>query len=277
LLFITPSKYLSAEYALALREFIIDNYSLEKIADFSSVRVFESAGVSTMISHFANRKQNKNVEFTTFETTTRKASSHVYSHKVLSALPNNLWGALLSSSIELFLKISEKSDVIDDYADVNACSTASEAEFFEKSLKELSQDNSFKYINNGTINRYVQLWGEKPLRVNKMLHPYLGYEFMTQRRKEMFTSPKLLFVKLAKCPQVFFDEEGIYASANTNMLYNLKNYDYKFLLGYLNSRLFNFVYHTMFGGLSMLGSIQMQAPQIRKSLIPKWDNVYNNQ
>ncbi len=28
---------------------------------------------------------------------------------------------------------------------------------------------------------------------------------------------------------------------------------------------------------SMLGSIQMQAPQIRKSLIPKWDNVYNNQ
>lgn len=33
----------------------------------------------------------------------------------------------------------------------------------------------------------------------------------------------------------------------------------------------------MFGGLSMLGSIQMQAPQIRKSLIPKWDNVYNNQ
>ena len=48
-------------------------------------------------------------------------------------------------------------------------------------------------------------------------------------------------------------------------------------MGYLNSRLFNFVYHTMFGGLSMLGSIQMQAPQIRKSLIPKWDNVYNNQ
>ena len=74
---------------------------------------------------------------------------------------------------------------------------------------------------------------------------------------------------MAKCPQVFLDEKGEFASANTNMVYDLKQYDYKFLLGYFNSKLFEYVYKTMFGGISMLGSIQVQAPQIRKSLIPK--------
>ena len=35
--YITPSKYLSAEYAKALREYISKNYSVEQISDFSSV------------------------------------------------------------------------------------------------------------------------------------------------------------------------------------------------------------------------------------------------
>ena len=100
---------------------------------------------------------------------------------------------------------------------------------------------------------------------------------MNERRFEMFSRIKLIFVKLSKCPQVYFDEFGEFASANTNMVYNLKMYNYKFLLGYFNSRLFNYVFHTMFGGLSMLGTVQMQAPQIRKSLIPLLDNSDNQQ
>ena len=109
-----------------------------------------------------------------------------------------------------------------------------------------------------------------------MLYPYLGFRHMTNRRCDMFSKEKLIFVKLAKCPQVYLDEKGEFASANTNMVYNLRQYDYKFLLGYLNCSLFNFVYHTMFGGLSMLGSVQIQAPQIKKSLIPKL-NDYSSQ
>ncbi len=273
LVFITPSKYLSAEYATTLRTFIIEKYSLDMISDFSDIRVFESAGVSTMISQFSNTKQHDKVEFKTYKSLTEISSLHTYPSSVLTMLPNNLWGPLLSNKIELFFKIYDKSDIIENYADVNACSTASEAEQFEHNLTEIEDSESYKYINNGTINRYVQYWGEKPIRINKMLRPYLKYQYMNQRRKDMFSKKKLIFVKLAKTPQVYYDEFGEYASANTNMVYNLRNYDYKFLLGYLNSQLFNFVYHTMFGGLSMLGTVQIQAPQIKKSLIPKLENI----
>ena len=267
--YITPSKYLSAEYAKTLREVIIKYYSVEQISDFSSIRVFENAGVSTMISTFRKCKQRNTVRFESFKTTTEIESFHVYNKSVLSLLPNNLWGALLSNQIDLFLKIHSQSVTMEEFSEVNACSTAAEAEEYENSLISEFNPNSFMYINNGTINRYVNYWGQKEIRSKKILTPYLPFTALNSRRKNMFKKEKLLFVKLAKCPQVFLDERGEFASANTNMVYDVKQYNYKFLLGYFNSKLFDYVYKTMFGGNSMLGSIQVQAPQIRKSLIPK--------
>ncbi len=267
--YITPSKYLSAEYAKTLREFIIKYYSVELISDFSSIRVFENAGVSTMISTFRKCKQRNTVRFESFKTTTEIESFHVYNKYVLSLLPNNLWGALLSNQIDLFLKIHSQSVTMEEFSEVNACSTAAEAEEYENSLISEFNSNAFMYINNGTINRYVHYWGQKEIRSKKILTPYLPFTALNSRRKNMFKKEKLIFVKLARCPQVFLDERGEFASANTNMVYDVKQYNYKFLLGYFNSKLFDYVYKTMFGGNSMLGSIQVQAPQIRKSLIPK--------
>ena len=267
--YITPSKYLSAEYAKTLREFIIKYYSVELISDFSSIRVFENAGVSTMISTFRKCKQRNTVRFESFKTTTEIESFHVYNKSVLSLLPNNLWGALLSNQIDLFLKIHSQSVTMEEFSEVNACSTAAEAEEYENSLISEFNSNAFMYINNGTINRYVHYWGQKEIRSKKILTPYLPFTALNSRRKNMFKKEKLIFVKLARCPQVFLDERGEFASANTNMVYDVKQYNYKFLLGYFNSKLFDYVYKTMFGGNSMLGSIQVQAPQIRKSLIPK--------
>ena len=267
--YITPSKYLSAEYAKTLREFIIKYYSVELISDFSSIRVFENAGVSTMISTFRKCKQRNTVRFESFKTTTEIESFHVYNKSVLSLLPNNLWGALLSNQIDLFLKIHSQSVTMEEFSEVNACSTAAEAEEYENSLISEFNSNAFMYINNGTINRYVHYWGQKEIRSKKILTPYLPFTALNSRRKNMFKKEKLIFVKLARYPQVFLDERGEFASANTNMVYDVKQYNYKFLLGYFNSKLFDYVYKTMFGGNSMLGSIQVQAPQIRKSLIPK--------
>ena len=275
--YITPSKYLSAEYATALRNYILTYCSLNAISDFSDVRVFKSAGVSTLISLLSKTPQKEKVIFKTYKTLSDIASEHTYDHKILTLLPNNLWGPMLSNKIDIFLKIYRKSDIIENHAEVNACSTAAEAEYFEGNLIENTPKDAFKFINNGTINRYVQLWGHKVIRTNRMLYPYLQYQYVNARRKEMFSKEKLIFVKLAKYPQIYLDEAGEFASANTNMVYNLKNYNYKFLLGFLNSKLFNFAYHTMFGGLAMLGTVQIQAPQIKKSLIPQLHIISNNE
>lgn len=267
--FITPSKYLSAEYAIALRTLITNKYSLETISDFSDIRVFEAAGVSTMISLFKKTTQTEMIEAKTYKSLSELSFVDIHDKKLLTFFPSNIWGPLLSNSIDLFIKIYNQSSIINNHAEVNACSTASEASIYEGNLTETPTENAFKYINNGTINRYIQLWGQKTIKANDMLYPYLNYAFMNQRRKDLFSKEKLIFVKLSKCPQVYLDESGEFASANTNMVYDLNDYSYKFILGYLNSKLFDYAYRTMFKGLTMLGTVQMQAPQIKKSLLPK--------
>lgn len=272
LAFITPSKYLSAEYAIGLRSFILSGFSLAHISDYSSVKVFESAGVSTLVSIIRKMEQQPEVTFTSYRSLTDIITHHCYSSSVLTTLPNNIWGHLLSTYADLFFKIYDQSSILEEHAKVNACSTAGEADVYEDNLTEAPDSHSFKFLNNGTLNRYASYWGIKKIRKG-LLCPYLSTDHMTERRAMLFKKPKLIFAKIAKCPEVFYDSEGEYSSANTNMVYDVEGYDLRALVGYFNSSTFNFVYKVMFGGLSMLGSLQFQAPQIRKSLIP---NVIHN-
>lgn len=258
LAYITPSKYLSAEYAIGLRNYILSGFSLSHISDYSSVKVFESAGVSTLVSIMRRMEQQPEVTFTSYRSLTDIITHHRYSSSVLRTLPNNIWGHLLSIYADLFFKIYDQSTSLEEHAEINACSTASEAEIYEDNLTELPDSHSFKFLNNGTLNRYVSYWGFKKIRKG-LLRPYLSSNYMTERRAMLFNKPKLIFAKIARCPEVFYDALGEYSSANTNMVYDVDGYDLRALLGYFNSSTFNFVYKVMFGGLSMLGSLQFQA------------------
>lgn len=50
LCFINPNKYLSAKYAVALREYILMKASLVKLLDVSGILVFEEAAVYPIVS-----------------------------------------------------------------------------------------------------------------------------------------------------------------------------------------------------------------------------------
>ena len=272
LTYITPSKYLSAEYATTLRKYFLNNISIDRITDFSTVKVFESAGVSTIITQLSKTSQKDFLECHIYQNTTDIKFKQKYSKDILFMCPNNIWSCLINQNVKLFKKLIEKSEILANWADVNACSTAAEAEVYENSLIKNENQFCFKYINNGTITKYWNIWKTKPIRKGNLLRPYLPYDVITERRKNMFSLPKLIFGKLSKTSKVCIDLQGIYASANTNMVYNIKSYNMKFLLGYLNSKTYNFLYRMMFGGLSMLGTLQFQAPQIKKSLIPSLKN-----
>ena len=270
LIYITPSKFLSANYAINFRQLIINKYSIDKITDFSTLRVFESAAISTIVTLFSNRKQNDNIK-TVFVKNINFNENIIYSNNknVLNLYPENLWGMLLSENINIITKIIHKSNFLENFAEINACTTADEAEKFEKLLQNDFEENCQKFVNNGSIDRYVDLWGNKLIKKN-MLTPYLNLKkIKNERREKMFLKPKLIFVKLSKHPEILIDFKGEFASANTNMVYDLKNYNLLFMGGYFNSKLFEFIYSTLFGGLSMFGTFQFQAPQIRICPIPK--------
>ena len=156
---------------------------------------------------------------------------------------------------------------------VQATSTAKEADIFSDYI---TNDLGIPIINTGLIDRYVNLWGHKDFtnKGTKYKTPRLDVTIpeVTNRRK-IYTSPKIVFAKLALNIEAFYDSSGEFASINTNCVHELnENYNYHYLLALLNSELMSFVYSQYYRGLRMSkGYFQYQAPQLRLLPIKKPD------
>jgi len=124
-------------------------------------------------------------------------------------------------------------------------------------------------VNTGTISRFISQWGVEELTHagEKFLTPYLPLDRagVNDRRCQLYAAPKLIFAKIAKTCEAFFDRNGEFASLNTNCLFEPKDsVSLGFLAGYCNSKLFMFFYDQFFGSLRMSGGYyQFQAPQLR--------------
>jgi hypothetical protein len=190
------------------------------------------------------------------------------SSRFLTALPENIWGFLLSTKIDLLLKLIRNTDSLSDVTEINASTTAAEADAYGRHLTDKGVGAPLRVVNTGTIDRYEALWGLEPMNHGgrKFLRPYLDLSKagVNPRRQELFQKPKVIFAKLARECEAFFDREGEFASLNTNCLYDPREVDLDFVAGYCNSRLFMFFYDQFFGALRMSGGFyQFQAPQLR--------------
>lgn len=272
LVFISPSKYLSANYATAFRR-LLGRFKIKKIADFSNSKVFENAGVSTIIS-IINRDINRD------QIVTEKFKSLnlqdpiilLNPRKSLTEFPENLWGHLLNENYVLLSKIFNDSEVLSHYAQVNGSSTANEADLFAAFVDAEYREGSKMMVNTGNISKYVSLWGKKQYsnKGQKSLTPYLNINMINRRRAIMYSEPKLIISKLSKNLNCMLDYGGDYASTNTTFVFHPKNEITLYTLAaILNSTLMDFIYWSLFSGLNMLGSFQYQAPQIRLLPIPR--------
>jgi hypothetical protein len=275
LCFITPNKYLSANYARKIREYILFNSSMEIIVDVSGINVFESAAVYPVITLFSKQQTNekyltamliKNVDIRYFDINNYEKHSMPYEY--LNLLPENIWGFLLSKNVHMLSKLINSTTPLAEIAEINAISTAGEADEFSAYISNKEIKDSKKIINTGTIDPYVSLWGKEMMtnRGEKFLTPYLDIKKakVSQRRIHMYNSEKIIFAKMAKKVEAFLDITGEYSSINTNCLYAPNGVSFKYLIAIINSKTFMFLYDLFFGALKMSGGYyQFQAPQLR--------------
>ncbi|MEX0804060.1 MAG: Eco57I restriction-modification methylase domain-containing protein [Candidatus Binatia bacterium] len=276
LTFINPNKYLAAKYAVALREHILAEASLVKLLDISGISVFAQVAVYPVVSVML-KNPCKNPEVVLVLPVLRQTDAFdvrnfvqsSVSAKVLQSLPENIWGFLLSTNIELLLKLIQGTSMLRDAASINASSTAAESDNYGAYIQNKPTTDALKLVNTGTIEQFVCLWGIEELTHagNRYLTPYLPLNraSVSDRRENIYKAPKLIFAKMAKSCEAFLDREGEYASLNTNCLYAVKQKpSLEFMAGYCNSRLFMFFYDQFFGALRMSGGYyQFQAPQLR--------------
>ena len=282
LTYITPNKYLAAKYASGLRSWLLDNASLLRLLDVSPIRVFEEAAVYPVVSIFRKEPQSARSVLVSLPVTRslERFDSEYYEDSFvpsewLRILPENIWGFLLSRNASLLPTVTRSATPLIKLGEVNATSTAGEADEFGAYLALSRGTDGMKVINTGTIEKYVTLWGttEMTHKGKKFLTPYLPLAKVNSRRVAMYKAPKVLFAKMAKTCEATIDASGEFASLNTNCFYSpQRGISLKYIGGVCNSQMFMFLYDLFFGALRMSGGYyQFQAPQLRVVPVPQAD------
>ncbi len=269
LAYITPNRYLSASYGTALRQHIIRNYSFYQLIDYSDKRVFEDAStypVITMLQNGTNRfvlcgKFNDNHELVSRE----------YPSDKLNILENTILGFLLNDKLPITQKIIKQSQPLSIVGEINATSTAKEADDYALLIKEVS--SGYKLINTGTIDPYFTMWGISTLtkQGKQYLTPYLPSDDnrISSNRHSLYSSPKIIISKIGLSCEAFYDKVGRYASIDTNCIHSFKD-DFipEYVLCWLNSKLYNYMFECLFDGLRMSGGYLLySAPNLKNTYI----------
>lgn len=273
---INPNKFLSARYALALRQFIMSQTTFLSLVDISGIRIFRNAAVYPVITmlkagptHFYKSRLRLPTIRQMDEFDLEEFAEIEVDNQKLTLLPELIWGFLLSSEFPLLARLLAGGKPLSALGSVNATSTAGESDEYGSHITNRKGDDGLRIINTGTIDRYASLWGIREMTHggNRFLTPHLPLAAadVNQRRKEMYLSPKIIFAKMARVAEAYLDYQGDYASINTNCFYQPKSgVDIRYIAAFCNSRIFMFIYEQFFGALRMSGGyFQFQAPQLR--------------
>lgn len=268
--YITPNRFLSASYGLALREFMLNKTSLLKIGDYSNVKVFKEASTYPITTLIQKVPDNHNLKSFTFIEEFQPIKYRSYRTTDLFSLNEYILGFVLSEKYGIVSKIISQSVALGSCGTINATSTAKEADEYNSLINE---NEGFKLINTGTIDKFSTTWGSSYLvdKKKKYLNPYLpkSESALGKNRYKLYSSQKIIFAKIAITPEAFYDEHGEYASVNTNCIHTFSDsYLPEFILGWINSRLFQYLFECFFDGLKMSGGYLLySAPNLLNTYI----------
>jgi len=274
LAYITPNRFLSASYGLALREFIKTNFCLYQLIDYSDKKVFPDASTYPVITFLNNNINHLPYKIICgkFNEATKELIFQKIDSEKLSMINDSVWGFLLNDKLPITQKVISKSCSLKEVGTINATSTAKEADDYSVLINDTM---GYKLINTGTIDPYLSTWGISYLlnKGKKYLNPFLpdNSKIISLNRHKLYASPKIIIAKIGLTCESFYDEFGKYASINTNCIHSFKN-DFlpEYILCWLNSKLYNYTFECLFDGLRMSGGYLLYStPNLQNTYIYK--------
>lgn len=272
--FISPNRWLSIGYGAALRTWLIDNVRIESILNASDTRVFEDAATYPVVSVVTKGKPESDYKIQAGHLEERTAVPLVVQHDSvkLKALPENIMGFLLNDQLPLTEKVFGQSVSLVKVGEINATSTAGEADDYGA---HVSETPGIKIINTGTIDQFASVWGLRPFKKQgrMFLKPYLDLNEVSDARRRLYESPKIVIAKIALRTEALYDRSGEYASIDTNCIHTFNDpFLPEYVLAWLNSRLYNYVFTCLFDGARMEGGyLGFSSPNLRCTPIKEID------
>lgn len=269
--YITPNRWLSASYGKTLREYLIRDFQFLALIDYSDKNVFPDASTYPVISIFKRKVSNEYKIVTgKFIDETKELRIVYFPSTKLNLLEDSILGFLLNDKISITEKVFSQSEALSICGKINATSTAKEADDYSKIINE---ESGFKLINTGTIDPYTSLWGFDSLtdKGKKYITPYLpkNSSEISGNRNNLYSSPKIIISKIGLHCEAFYDKSGDFASINTNCVHSFSDeFIPEYILCWLNSRLYNYIFECLFDGLRMSGGYLLySSPNLNNTCI----------
>src|SRR3989344_5439502 len=263
--YIFPNKFLIANYANKMLEELLDKSTIKEIIDVSECGVFENVSVYPVIMVIQNKKHQENLIKTaekvgsieelnnkSFITTEIEQATYKRDDLVFFILPSDK----KQNSILINL-LSDKYKTLDNYLSLKWTISFHATGLREKFLFPEKPNSLFSkkliggksFAGNDDINRYNLKWGGW----------WINYDEELARKHKNQLPPKSLFEqeKIIICQnslrlRATYDNENYYCKDTFfvgSLLENKKsNFELKFFLAILNSKLLHFYYGNIYKG-----------------------------
>jgi SOS regulatory protein LexA len=268
--YIFPNKFLIANYAKKMREELLDKYTIKEIIDVSECEIFENVSVYPVIMVIQNKKPQENLIKTaekvgsieelnnkSFITTEIEQATYKRDDLVFFILPSDKKQNSILTNL-----LSDKYKTLDNYLSLKWTISFHATGLREKFLFPEKPNSLFSkkliggksFAGNDDINRYNLKWGGW----------WINYDEELARKHKNQLPPKSLFEqeKIIICQnslrlRATYDNENYYCKDTFfvgSLLENKKsNFELKFFLAILNSKLLHFYYGNIYKGTHIAG------------------------
>jgi len=183
-------------------------------------------------------------------------------------------GMCISESFPLLANLICQEKILGDYIDVENPFSTSEAYELINILKDEKLKSGYKLINTGTIDPYINLWGNKITSYlkGKYMYPTIdrkAFQTYFPKRVRQASVPKIIITGM-RYFECFYDMSGNYvAGKSTIILLNPRNSQlFKVLLGILNSKLISFFIRGSYSTLGIGGGINFSRDMVESLPMP---------
>ncbi|MDR1923519.1 MAG: Eco57I restriction-modification methylase domain-containing protein [Planctomycetaceae bacterium] len=255
---IVPNKLFASKYSVDARLLLADK-NLMSIADYSKVKVFESADVYPCVFVLENSNACGDVKIIRMQTPEIIAYVNTINSKILKN--EKYWDRFFvaHSTASLLKKLNGFTTLKQYLPDLFGGATVAEAYLLKEKIVEHDNQNK-KYkrlVNTGTIDRYVSLWNHYQTQYikDKYNAPIIfddDIKKINATRLNQSASPKIIVAGMSLRPEAFFDK-GEYIAGKSTTIIQGNEKKLKFVLTILNSQLISFWFSNSFGSIAMSG------------------------
>ena len=280
--YIVPNKLIGAKYSEALRAYI-GKYSVKELRDYSSVDVFKEADVYPVVFRVEKSNEKNDIHINIMENKEEVKSKIIINKDMFYR--DIYWDRYFVDD-KIKIDVIEKMikfDTLEKIAKVKGAATVGEAYEIKDVLVDVCNFNyneMKKFINTGSIDRYISLWGIKNTKYIKdnYLKPSISNEDIYKINKVRYDeskSTKIIVGGMNKELECYLDEKGEYlAGKSTSIIYDCE-LDLRYIIGILNSKLMTFYYRQYFSSLSLSGGyLRIGPPQIKELPIAFDEKIY---